>query len=113
MCSKSSHAEHPRESNREARLLGQWYTGQMSAPYRNASTRILAYQDFAPAPLSTSFLGTVFEPFEDVASKATRWVSEKGIDVVNVETATLTSRVSGSIGEEIKGVRIWFWRHQR
>lgn len=95
------------------------------AGYRDDERRDLAFEDFIPAELKKSgiFNLAVHEPLAEVVARASEWIHQQMIDVVNVETIMMPGTAPDDPGARtevttypIEGtrwrqfVRVWYWR---
>ena len=73
----------------------------------------LSYKDFFPVVLKSGFFSTEHEALPATVARASEWVSEAGIQVINVETVVLPTIESvedaSQVGIRTSGERSSHW----
>ena len=64
----------------------------------------LSYKDFFPAVLKSGFFSTEHEALPATVHRASEWVSEAGVQVINVETVVLPNITSVEAASQV-GIR--------
>ena len=65
----------------------------------------IAYKDFQPAAVETTFFkGTTYEPMDAALARANQWMNAEGVRVINIETVVLPN-LGANVQSSTSGIR--------